>query len=86
MATTPNPREGYVQVAGIPWLARMIDKARLEAIGKLEELDLEYPCPMDRGLLNQLGISGEDFQQIVVHSDSDDEIVEELKKRNILES
>ena len=79
-----EPREGYVQVAGIPWLARMIDKARLEAAGEIEEYDLEYPCPMDRGLLKQLGIEGKDFQNIVVNALNDDEIVTELKKRNAL--
>jgi hypothetical protein len=84
MADIKEPREGYVQVAGIPWLARMIDKARLQAQGQLEPLDLDYPCPMDRGLLQQLGIGSNDFQQIVVSSESDDQIVEELRKRNAL--
>lgn len=79
-----QPREGFVQVAGIPWLARMIDKARLEATGDIEQFDLDYPCPMDRGLLQQLGLSGKEFQQIVMSHETDDGIVAELKKRNAI--
>lgn len=84
MAQSKAPREGHVQVAGKMWLARMIDKARLDAAGEIEQFDLEYPCPMDQGLLHQLGIGAPDFQQIVVQAATDEEIVAELKKRNIL--
>ncbi len=84
MAEIQEPREGYVTVAGIPWLARMIDKARLEAAGVIDELDLEYPCPMDQQLLQKLGISGKAFQEIATQNQSDQAIVDELKKRNAL--
>lgn len=84
MVEIKEPREGYVQVAGVPWLARMIDKARLDAAGVIDQLDLEYPCPMDRGLLQQLGIDGKEFQHIATTAQTDDEIIEELKKRNAI--
>lgn len=78
-----EPRSGGVVVGGIPWLARMIDKARLEASGQIDIFDLEYPCPMDRGLLSQLGLDGKTFQQIAVNAASDAEILTELKKRGV---
>lgn len=84
MTNAKAPREGSVRVSGIPWLARMIDKARLEAAGEIEQFDLDYPCPMDMGLLNQLGLSGEEFQKIAVAASSDEEIIDELKRRNAI--
>ncbi len=84
MAATKEPRPGHVQIAGIPWLARMIDKARLDAAGEIEPFDLEYPCPMDQQLLHQLGLKGDEFQQIAVDAKTDEEIIEALKKRNAI--
>jgi len=74
-----QPRSGSEQVGGIPWLARMIDKARLEAAGEIDAFDLDYPCPMDRGLLNQLGIDAKTFQRIAVEANSDEAILGQLK-------
>jgi hypothetical protein len=84
MATPKEPRDGSVTIAGVYWLARMIDKARLEAAGQIEIFDLEYPCPMDQRLLRDLGLSGQEFQNIAVNAQSDEEIVEALKARNAL--
>jgi hypothetical protein len=75
-----EPRSGDVQVGGMPWLARMIDKARLEAAGEIEKLDLEYPCPMDQRLLKQLGVEAQAFQQVAVSATSDEQILSELEK------
>jgi hypothetical protein len=44
----------------------MTDKARLQPTGALEILDLDYPCPMDQGLLKQLGLTGEAFQALAL--------------------
>ncbi len=74
-----EPRDGSQTLAGKSWLPRMIDKARLEAEGTIDEFDLEYPCPMDQRLLADLGISGKDFQAIVVESASDKEILQKLQ-------
>ncbi|MCE3234315.1 MAG: hypothetical protein K0Q50_495 [Vampirovibrio sp.] len=76
----PEPRSGNVEVGGISWLARMIDKARLEAAGEIEQYDLEYPCPMDQGLLRQLGIDAEIFQNIAVSASTDEQVVFELER------
>lgn len=85
MTQNSFPREGSVVVAGYPWMARMIDKARLEATGQIGQYDLDYPCPMDQRLLAQLGIDGKSFQAIVIDKQTDDAIVEELKARNLIQ-
>lgn len=75
-----EPRAGSQSVGGIPWLARMIDKARLEAAGEIDQFDLEYPCPMDQSLLRQLQIDAKTFQQIAVNHPADETILAELEK------
>ena len=81
MAT--EPRDGSISLGGIPWLARMTDKARLEAAGEIEQFDLEYPCPMDRSLLSQLGLEAKDFQNIATTSTSDEELLSRLSEKGI---
>lgn len=71
-----EPRGKDVVIGGIPWLARMIDKARAEANGTIE--DYIYPCPKDQELLQKLGISAEEFLQLVVENKSDEEIIAKL--------
>ena len=75
-----EPRSGNVQVGGISWLARMIDKARLEKAGEIEQYDLEYPCPMDRGLLRELNVDAKTFQDIAVSASTDAQILFELER------
>lgn len=75
-----EPRNGNLLVGGVPWLGRMIDKARLEAAGEIDQYDLEYPCPMDQSLLRQLGVDAQSFQHIAVSSGSDEQILSELKR------
>lgn len=75
-----EPRSGSVAVGNIPWLGRMIDKARLEAAGEIDVFDLDFPCPMDQRLLHQLNVSADSFQKIAVAASSDEEILAELDK------
>jgi len=75
-----EPRSGSTQIGGIPWLARMIDKARLERAGEIEQYDLEYPCPMDQGLLRQLGVDAQTFQNIAVSASTDQQVLFELER------
>jgi len=77
------PRSGNIVLGGYPWLARMIDKARLEAARQIEPFDLEYPCPMDQRLLGQLNIDGRSFQQIAVSAPNDEAILEALKTHGV---
>lgn len=80
----PHPRDGYVALAGKPWLARMIDKARLSFEGKLEVLDLDYPCPLDQRLLREFGLDGQTFQSIVMSCQTDEAIIEALRAKQCL--
>lgn len=75
-----EPRDGSVMVGGLPWLGRMIDKARLEAAGEIEQYDLEYPCPMDQRLLGQLGVDSDAFQRIATSANTDAQILFELER------
>jgi hypothetical protein len=75
-----NPRSGDITVGDIPWLARMIDKARLEASGDIDKFDLEYPCPMDQRLLSRLGVTAEAFQNIAVGASTDEQVLFELER------
>ncbi len=81
--TSKAPRSGQEEVGGIPWMARMIDKARLEAAGEIEPYDLDFPCPMDQGLLARLGIDAQTFQRIAVDSPTDEGILEALKAQGV---
>jgi hypothetical protein len=78
-----QPREGSVTLGGYPWLARMIDKARLEAEGTIDVFDLDFPCPMDQRLLSQLNIDAKTFQTIVVQSSTDQEILDGLAQHGV---
>lgn len=83
MTAQSEPRSGNITLGGYPWLARMIDKARLEAQGIIDDFDLEYPCPMDRNLLGQLGVDARIFQQIAVNAKTDQEILDQLKAQGV---
>ena len=82
-STLQEPRSESETVGGYPWLARMIDKSRLEAAGTIDVYDLDYPCPMDQRLLSQLKIDAKTFQSIAVHATSDADIVEALKSAGV---
>jgi len=58
----------------------MLDKARLDAQGTIDELDLVFPCPMDRSLLGKLGMAPEDFQRIAVENTTDEAVLAALSK------
>lgn len=75
-----SPRQGSERVGGIPWMARMIDKARLEAAGEIDVYDLDFPCPMDMSLLTKLNIDAKRFQEIAVKHDNDEAILEALEQ------
>lgn len=75
-----EPRSGNVAVGGVGWLARMIDKARLQAAGEIEQYDLEYPCPMDQGLLRELNVDADVFRNIAVSATTDEQVLFELER------
>lgn len=67
--------EGYV------WLPRMIDKARAKKAGTLG--DAVHPCPVDRRTLKHLGVDYEDFRAIIARTETDDEVLAELRALGI---
>ena len=70
----PRPRT----IGGIDWLARMSDKARAHAKGTIG--DYIYNCPADKKLLAALELDADTFQKIAVAANSDEELIDEVKK------
>lgn len=66
-----SPRELLGEFVHLP---RMIDKVRAKEIRKLGEYI--YPCPLDRKVLDFLGLDSEDFHRAVIEKISDVEILE----------
>lgn len=75
-----KPRGRDVVIGGVPWLARMADKARAKADGTIG--DYIYPCPVDQRLLAAAGLSADEFMKIAVSAKSDDELVKAFKERS----
>lgn len=63
------------------WLPRMIDKARAKRAGTLG--DAVHPCPVDRRTLKHLGVEYEDFRAIVARTETDEEVLAELRALGI---
>jgi len=75
-----KPRGRDVVLGGIPWLARVTDKARAKADGTIGEYI--YPCPIDRRFLQEAGLSAEDFIQLATAAKSDEELVSAFKEKS----
>lgn len=76
------PRPGSEELGGWPWLPRMIDKARATYHGNPGSF--AHPCPRDLRLLSELGLSIEDFKEIIDATATDEEVlalVEERRRR-----
>jgi hypothetical protein len=74
--TTNFPRPGEQVLGGYAWLARAIDKARAYNEGTLG--DYIYPCPIDKELLAELNVTGEELAEVVERYRTDEEILEHL--------
>lgn len=75
-----KPRGRDVVLGGIPWLARVSDKARAKADGTIGEYI--YPCPIDQRFLKAAGISPDEFIEIAVSAKTDDELVEAFSAKS----
>lgn len=75
-----KPRGRDVVLGGIPWLARVADKARAKADGTIG--DYIYPCPIDRRFLEEAGLSADEFMQLAVENKTDEQLVEAFKARS----
>jgi hypothetical protein len=76
--TAPIPRRWTVELDGIRWIPRMIDKARLRNEGRLGSYLLGH-SPVDRGFLERAGVSTEEFARIVAASAGDDAVLAALR-------
>jgi hypothetical protein len=76
--TVVPPRRWSESLGGITWLPRLIDKARAALCGKLGGY-LYGQSPMDRGLLEQLGVSHRAFAVIVKNAPDDDAVLAALR-------
>lgn len=74
-----QPRGRDVVIGDIPWLARMIDKARAKVNGTIE--DYIYPCPEDQKLLSKLAMSGDEFLDVIKDSPTDEDVIAAVKER-----
>jgi hypothetical protein len=71
-------------VDGIPWLPRIIKKARTKLAGTMPE-DMMYGCGGDRDFFKKHGLHPADFLQAVWKAGSDDAaIIEFVKKRGVV--
>jgi hypothetical protein len=78
LETTP-PRSGREMLGGYAWLARLADKARAEYAGT--NGDYVAYCPMSMGFLNRVGISREEFAQLIEDGASDDDLIRYFDER-----
>jgi len=74
------PRRWTVDVDGIRWLPRMIDKARMRDRGELGSYLLGH-SPVDRALLARLGLTTDEFAALVRAAPDDAAVLAALKAR-----
>jgi hypothetical protein len=75
------PRRWNEQIGGIPWLPRLIDKARAEQAGTLGPY-LYGQSPMDRSLLRAMGLGHRSFAEIVAAAPDDDAVLAAIAQRD----
>lgn len=72
-----KPRARDMIIGGLPWLARISDKARASLAGRIGEYI--YPCGADQAFLESVQMSAEEFTELVSSSPDDDAVVEKMK-------
>jgi hypothetical protein len=78
MATIP--RRWNVEIDGIRWLPRMIDKARMSEAGTLGSYLIGH-SPVDKALLVRLGITTDEFVRTVAAEPDDARVLAALKAK-----
>lgn len=68
-----RPRGRMLTMGGVPWLPRITDKARAKLRGTIG--DYIYPCPADKKFLEKLGITAEEFTEIIASCPTDEEVI-----------
>ena len=72
-----KPRARGLIIGGIPWLARITDKARATDQGRIGAYI--YPCPADQRFLQQVEMSAEEFTRLAAECEDDDAVIERMK-------
>jgi len=83
-ARTP-PRRWNVELDGIRWLPRLIDKARMSRSGSLGAYLFGH-SPVDHELLRLLGVTTDEFADIVHAAPEDASVLDELRRRGFDEA
>ena len=73
-----KPRGRDLVIGGVPWLARITDKARASLSGTIG--DYIYPCPADQAFLDQHKIDADKFTKMVKQNPTDDLMVKRMSK------
>lgn len=71
--TKEFPRSPFEELAGLPWLARMIDKVRALNAGMIGEYT-PFPCGGDQNFLRTIGIEPDAIKDVITSGASDEEI------------
>jgi hypothetical protein len=74
------PPHWDVEVDGICWLPRMIEKARMRERGALGAYLMGH-SPVDKALLRQLALTTDEFVAIVAQNPNDDAVLAALRAR-----
>lgn len=72
------PRRWTVELDGIRWLPRLIDKARMRRRGQLGTYLLGH-SPVDKAFFERAGVTTEEFAAIVNASSDDDAVLAGLR-------
>lgn len=75
--TEQPPRGGHLALGEWAWLPRMVDKARAKYQGNLGSY--AHPCGRDRLLLSDLGLSADEFKDIILATTSDEQVLQEIQ-------
>ena len=80
MASPTVPRRWNTEIDGIRWLPRLIDKARMSHRGELGNYLLGH-SPVDHALLTRIGLTTEQFSEIVRQAPDDAAVLEAIRAR-----
>ncbi len=69
------PRSPFEELGGIPWLPRLIDKARATYAGTVGDY-VPYPCPTDRLFLACTGLDANELGARIRAGDTDEDLAE----------
>lgn len=67
------PRSPFDEIAGFPWLPRLLDKLRAHQAGTAGDY-MPFPCPGDRNFLRHFGLPADELEAMV-RNGADDETV-----------